>query len=276
MSSCPIGTRSSVRLRPCASASESRIAPGTDHSGIIFLTCRSAKSTTMPLNPSISPIDVTTTLLHLRAADHLAERLREVLDDDDRLGARIARAGARARARVYSGLTFTTVQPARRMPNRHDRVLQDVGHHQRDAGALLEALPLQPRAERRRQRVELGEGDALAHARERGARGVRRARLLEDLADRCVLVDVDGRRNAARIARKPDLVHDFLLVATASPRRCPMRGRCPWAPPDRPPAGQGERPLACPRRDAARTRDATPPVRAPDVAWVGTVRRPAA
>ncbi len=60
MSSCPMSTRSSVRLRPSASASDSRIEPGSEYCGIIFLTRRSTRSTTMPLKPSSSPIDVTT------------------------------------------------------------------------------------------------------------------------------------------------------------------------------------------------------------------------
>ncbi len=38
------------------------------------------------------------------------------------------------------------------------RVLQHIGHHQRDAVALLESPSLQVRAERARFRVELGEG----------------------------------------------------------------------------------------------------------------------
>ena len=59
MSSWPSGTRSSARWRPSASASESRIDPGSVKRGTIFFTWRSTKSTMMPLNPSNSPIDVT-------------------------------------------------------------------------------------------------------------------------------------------------------------------------------------------------------------------------
>ena len=41
MSSCPISTRSSVRLRPSASASDRRIEPGSENFGIIFFRWRS-------------------------------------------------------------------------------------------------------------------------------------------------------------------------------------------------------------------------------------------
>ena len=87
------------------------------------------------------------------------------------------------------------------------RVLQDIGHHQRDARALLAAVRLQVRAERGGQPVELGEGDRLAHAGERGARRELRRALLEHVADRLVLVDVDLGGHAFRIVFQPDLFH---------------------------------------------------------------------
>ena len=65
-------------------------SPGSDHAGTIFFTCRSTKSTMMPLKPSSSPIDVTIDLPDLGLADAPPRtRVREVLDDDDHLGARI-------------------------------------------------------------------------------------------------------------------------------------------------------------------------------------------
>ncbi len=60
MSSGPIGTRSSARLRPSASASDSRIAPGIENAGTTFFTRRRTKSTSSPLKLSSSPTDVST------------------------------------------------------------------------------------------------------------------------------------------------------------------------------------------------------------------------
>ena len=94
------------------------------------------------------------------------QRVGEVLDDDDDLGAGVVQLVlelARGVQRIDVDDRAAGAQDAEQA----HRVLQDVGHHQRDARALLAALALQPGAERRRQRVELGEGDRLAHARVR-------------------------------------------------------------------------------------------------------------
>ena len=241
MSSWPISTRSSVRLRPSASASDRRIEPGSENFGTIFFTRRSTKSTIRPLKPSSSPIDVTTDLPHLGLADDLGDGVREVLDDDDHLGAGVLELVLELARRVQRIDVDDRASGAQRAEQAH-RILQDVGHHQRDARALLAADALQPRAERRRQRVELGERERLAHARERRARAVLADALLEDLAHRRVLVDVDFRGNALRVVLEPDLFHDAppwrtrrtcgdRLPAFAGPvqgslsrRRAPVRG----------------------------------------------------
>ncbi len=62
MSSCTSGIRSSFVRRPSASAVDRRIEPGKLQAGTIFFTWRSTKSTMSPLNPSSSPMLVTTTV----------------------------------------------------------------------------------------------------------------------------------------------------------------------------------------------------------------------
>ena len=108
----------------------------------------------MPLKPSSSPMLVTITCCTLVLADDLLHRVREVLDDDDHLGARVLELVLELARRVERIDVDHRAAGAQRA-EQADRVLQDVGHHQRDARALLAAVRLQPGAERRRQRVEL-------------------------------------------------------------------------------------------------------------------------
>ena len=88
--------------------------------------------------------------------DHLLRRVREVLDDDDHLGAAVGELVlelARGVERIDVDHRAAGAQDAEQA----HRILQDVRHHQRDARALGAARALQEGAERRGQLVELGE-----------------------------------------------------------------------------------------------------------------------
>ena len=126
-------------------------ASGIDQAGIIFFTCRSTKSTMMPLKPSSSPMLVTITCRTFVRPSTSCHRVREILDDDDHLGARVGQLVlelARRVERIDVHHRAAGAQDAEQA----NRVLQDVGHHQRDARALLAAVRLQLRAERGGQR----------------------------------------------------------------------------------------------------------------------------
>jgi hypothetical protein len=90
---------------------------------------------------------------------------------------------------------------------RRDRVLQHVRHHQRDPGALLQALALQIGAERRRHLIEVAVADRLVHADERLAVGELLEALFQQGDERRVLVDVDIGGHAGRIMLEPDSLH---------------------------------------------------------------------
>ena len=97
-----------------------------------------------------------------------------------------------------------------------DRILQHVRHHQRDAGALLQALALQIGAERGRHLVEVAVADRLVHADERLAVGELRKALFQQLDQRRVLGDVDIGGHAGRILLEPDPLHGISpLVVSA-------------------------------------------------------------
>ena len=86
---------------------------------------------------------------------------------------------------VYIGLVFTTVRPARRMPKVAIGVLQAVGHHDRDAIALLQfQLAEQVGRELLAQAIDLGVGEHLAEVGERGAVAVLLERGLQHRDDR--------------------------------------------------------------------------------------------
>ena len=64
------------------------MAPGMLQAGICLRTWRSTKFTTMPRGqPSRSPIARDEHVLEIRTRQHLLQHVREILDDDDGLGA---------------------------------------------------------------------------------------------------------------------------------------------------------------------------------------------
>ncbi len=142
-----------------------------------------------------------------RARHDLLQRTREVLDDDDDLGARVDELMLELARRVQRIDVHHRAAGAQR-PEQAHRVLEDVGHHEGDARALRATDALQPCTERRRQRVQVGERDRAAHARECGPRRELAASLLEHFAHRRVFVDVDVRGHALRVMLEPDAFHD--------------------------------------------------------------------
>jgi hypothetical protein len=84
-----------------------------------------------------------------------------------------------------------------------DRVVQQVGQHDRDAVAALEALRLEPGGERARARVDVAEGDALLAEDIGVAAAVAGEALFEQRDQRPIAVDVDLRRYAGRVVLQP-------------------------------------------------------------------------
>ena len=88
--------------------------------------------------------------------EYLLQHMREILEDHDDFGTRIVQlmlefARGVQRVRIHDGATGA------QCAEYGNRILQRVQQHDRDAAALAEACNLlQPGAERRRARVELG------------------------------------------------------------------------------------------------------------------------
>ena len=87
----------------------------------------------------------------LGLAEHLRHGPREILDDDDHLRAGVGELVLELARGVERVDVDDRASGAQRAEQAH-RILQDVGHHQRDARALRAAVHLQIRAERGRQR----------------------------------------------------------------------------------------------------------------------------
>ena len=145
-------------------------------------------------------------VLQRRLRAHLLQHVAEVLEDHDRLGARVLQLVLELARRVERVDVHHRAAGAQRAEHR-DRVLQAVRHHDRDARALGEPLRLQPGAEGARLLVELGVADGLAHVGEGGAVGVLADAHLEQLDQRLVFAGIDVGRHAGGIALQPDAVH---------------------------------------------------------------------
>jgi hypothetical protein len=145
-------------------------------------------------------------VLHGRARQYLFERVGEVLQDHDHLGAGVLQLVLELARRVEGIDVHHRVARTQRAEE-HDRVLQAVGHHDRDARALAVALRLHPGGEVAAHLVDLRERQGLAHAVEGRACGELLAALVEELADRLVLVPGDVGRHALGIALQPEAFH---------------------------------------------------------------------
>ena len=141
------------------------------------------------------------------ARDHLLHRVREVLEHDDRLRARVLELVLELAPGVER-IAVDDRQPGAEGAEQRDRILQHVRQHDRQAVALDEAAALlQVGREVPRQAVDLGVGERRPQAAERRQVAKARVGLGVQLGKRCVGARVDLVRNARRIVLQPDLVH---------------------------------------------------------------------
>ena len=139
--------------------------------------------------------------------DHLLQRVGEVLEDQDRPGARVLELVLELAGRVQRIGVDDGQARAERGGNR-DRVLQDVGQHDGDAVALLQARHLlQVGRELPAQAVDVAERERAIHARVGRLCGELRKAALHKGLQRSDFVRVDLGRHAGRVVLQPDLVH---------------------------------------------------------------------
>ena len=159
-------------------------------------------------------------LLHLGAGKRVLDRAAEVVDHQDRNRARVDELVLQLprgvhRVHVHHG------QPRAQDAERGDRVLQAVGHHDRDAIAFLQPeFAQQVGRQLGAGAVDLPIAEGLAEVAEGGIVAVAVDRALQDLRHRGILVRVDFGRNASGVARQPGacvvhaLISLFLSAAT--------------------------------------------------------------
>ena len=146
-------------------------------------------------------------MLDLGIGNDLLQRVGAVLQDDDGLGSGILQLVLQLAGGIERVAVDRRVAGAEDAKQRN-RVLQQVGHHQRHPGSGLQLQPaLQIGAEVARLPVQRGISDRVAHidiGRKRAEAG---HALVEDLAKRAVLLDVNFGRHSRRITFQPDIFH---------------------------------------------------------------------
>ncbi len=169
---------------------------------------------------------------HAGAVEHLLQGICEVLEHDDRHGARVLQLVLQFARRVER-IDVDDGQPGAQRAEQRDRILQQVRQHDRDPVAFLEAERiLQVGAEVATGLVELPIADRHAHVAVGGQVGKAFTTRLEDLLQRRIRTYVDFRRNPLWITLQPDLFHrlpSLLPEATSAsmhgPRLMPPASR---------------------------------------------------
>ena len=168
-------------------------------------------------------------LLDPGVGEHVLHGLAEVVEHQDRRRARIHQLMPQL-ARGVHRIGVDHRQPGAQHAEDRDRILQAVGHHDRDAIALLEfQFAEQVLGELPAARVELGVGDRPAHVRKRGPVAEAGDRFLEDGRYRAVLLGIDLRGYTSRIVRQPRTVlgHAVLsLISKAATRNGAVPEQC--------------------------------------------------
>jgi len=140
----------------------------------------------------------------------LLQGVGEVLDDDDGFGAGILQLVFQFPVGVEGVAVHHHVAGPQGAEHAH-RILQQIGHHQGDAGALGQLQHvLQIGGEVPGEPVQLAVGDAHAHIDVGHPVPVLGTALLEKLAQGLEFVDVDKLRHALRVTPQPDLFHGLV------------------------------------------------------------------
>jgi len=138
--------------------------------------------------------------------EHLLHGVREVFQYDNGFGAGIPELVLEL-ARGIERVDVHHREARAQHGGGRNRILQHVRHHQRDAGALLQALALQIGRERLRHLVEIAIGDRLVHADEGLAVAEFGEAFFQQLDQRWVLGHIDIGGHAGRILLEPDALH---------------------------------------------------------------------
>ena len=172
-----------------------------------FFTLRRTKLTIAPHGRAEHVADGSQDdLLRRDRIEHLLQRRRELLEDDDGPGARILQLVlelARRVQRIDVDDDHARAQDA----GDDDRVLGDVGHHDGDALAGRQAQGLDVGGERARHLLDQRVAVALAHELERIQPGVFPEALVEKLHERCVFARVDMLRHPFGVVLQPVAFH---------------------------------------------------------------------
>jgi hypothetical protein len=137
--------------------------------------------------------------------DALLQGGREVLDDDDGLGAGVLQLVLQFTWRVQR--IDVDHHQARPQDRSHGhRVLRHIGHHDGNTVSLAQAQPLQVARKGAAQAVRLGIGDVLAHEAVRRPAGVLLEAFLHQCNQRRILRGIDVSRHTLGVTAQPDAI----------------------------------------------------------------------
>ena len=141
------------------------------------------------------------------------QRLGEVLDDDDGLGARVLELMLELACRVER-VDVDQYIAGTQHPGHGHRVLGNIGHHQRHTVAALQPQALQIGGKKLALRIDLGEGQLLAHEGIGHLVGMLGKCLFHQGHQRWILGRIDVRRNSLWICIQPRTVtHSSVSVS---------------------------------------------------------------
>ena len=143
--------------------------------------------------------------------DHLLQRMREVVHHQDRLGPGIAQLVAQLAGRIQ-GVGVDHGETGAQHREDGNRVLQDVGHHDRHPVALLQpGQGLQIGGQIAGMPAQGGIVDDAPHVAEGRSVTESLHRLLEDVGNRVVLVNIDLGADTRRVGFQPGFIHVLYL-----------------------------------------------------------------
>ena len=163
-------------------------------------------------------------MLDRGVVEHLLQRVGEVLHHQDRLGAGIAQLVAQFAGRVQRvGVDHGEAGTQHREDG--NRVLQDIGHHDRHPIPLLQpGQGLQIGSQIASMPTQGGVVDNAAHVAEGRRITEFLHRLLEDVSNGIVLVNVDLVADTRRVGFQPGFIHVLYLFGFSCSVSDPDKG----------------------------------------------------
>ena len=149
-------------------------------------------------------------MLDGRLVDHLFQRVRKILQNDNGRSTRVLELMLQLACRVERIDIHTGVASSKDPSHRHGK-LRDIGQHDGHTSARLQPLLLQPRTQGGRQLVQLCVAHPTVHAVGKRTMRVLLEGFLHQVSQRPILLRMNLMGDAVRVTLEPDFFHCKLL-----------------------------------------------------------------